>query len=1490
MWLAVSFALLVLLGLWLAPGTLPRPLQPTTAQAQANVIDVETIDDTSDSDCTLRDAITAANTNNAIGDCDPGVTGVADVIDLEDLEGTIVLTSPLPNLTSDIIIQGPGAEVLTIARGGGANFGIFAVESGTVEIEGLTIANGDVLIGGGIRVDAGSTLTVISSTITSNAASDGGGIFNAGNLILQDTTVVSNTSSTNLGGGGGIFNFNTGTLTMMGGAIERNTNNDGNGGGLANFGGSATLQGVHILTNTVSVDNNPERFGGGGIFNSSALTITDSTIQGNISNGTIGAGISSSSGSTLTLTKTEILDNIATDNIGGGIANYGTLRITGSTIERNRSAAAHGGGIANLAGGATATLMDVTLLDNTAQGRGGGIAVLDGTINLMDTSLILNTALESGGGIFLATTGNTLVNTTISGNVSDDGGALHIVNGGMANIRHSTIVSNTSSISAAIVLDGATLELANTIVAYHTTNFEPLNGGSIGSLGYNLEDGTSGLLGNTGDSSGRDPLLAPLADNGGATPTHALLADSPAINQGDPNFVSPPNTDQRGEGFARVFGGRIDIGAYELQQSTVPVPPDAPQCDQVSEIPRTECDTLALLYNETNGPNWRRNTNWLATDTPCSWYGVSCTNGRVTGLDLDRNGLTGPLPAELANLTLLEQLLLTKNELTESIPSTLGTLGRLQELQLDDNNLAGAIPPELGGLTSLQGLLLHENDLTGPIPSELGGLTRLQRLNLSNNRLTGPIPSELGGLTNLVYLFLHSNDLTGTIPPELAGLNRLQTLHLGNNGLTGTIPPGFGLPALGTQQTRLISLTELLLNGNALTGTIPPELGNLTSLELLALHRNQLTGSIPDELGNLVNLKELRLSGNQLTGTLPDSLVGMDGMLILDLKGNDICEPRSTSFQRWIDSVPQGLRTDVCGLPVDFFKTVSAPSAQPGETLSYTVTIRAAAANAAAILTDTLPVGLAYVPGSLSGGGSFDAASNQVRFSGTVSDSAPVTLTYQATVSPTLTPGSVLASTARLTGPDAYPGQTVSVVVTEPSVSNTLVLIYYSADNDLAQDGIEVLNSAEEAASNPNVTIVMMLDGPGTGDARLYRLQPDTTPGCPNYANLTCSGLYKEGETISVWPDNASDPFTLAEFIRSNLNAYPNADQVILTLIGHGSGISAEGLNAQNGGGRARPDPLSGLLRDDNPDGGSLSTTELGQALELGLSQYARGQIDGLYLDACLMGMAEVGYEVRGSARYLLSSENIKWAVSDYARNLDASVIDGTRTVPDILARWMGNEAASLASAGDQYPYTYALVDLAAIEQVRVELDGLVQAVSPTLRMSRTLVTAAVSATDFFDIDGDGFIRPFTSTQPDNYGDLAGFVRELGNQFAGNPAVTTAAGRVLTALDTAVITQTQRSGIPAIGPGGGAWTWRNELGGLSIYMPLPLDHWKRRYYQERHFQFVADGMWDEFMLAYHGGVPPTAPEDCTDACADPQTRPDVDQASSTAIYLPFIRQ
>ncbi len=290
---------------------------------------------------------------------------------------------------------------------------------------------------------------------------------------------------------------------------------------------------------------------------------------------------------------------------------------------------------------------------------------------------------------------------------------------------------------------------------------------------------------------------------------------------------------------------------------------------------------LVALYHATDGEYWANDENWLTDEPLGEWHGVTVSDGRVTGVFLSNNRLTGRIPPELGNLASLENLYLSDNRLTGPIPPQLGDLASLERLDLDDNQLTGSIPLELGNLASLERLDLADNQLTGPIPTELGNLSTLGVLNLDGNQLTGPIPPELGNLASLERLNLEDNQLTGPIPIELGNLVSLKILNLFDNQLAGPIPPELG---------DLSSLGQLNLFDNQLTGVIPAELGNLASLILLNLASNQLTGPIPPELGNFSNLGQLNLSGNRLTGPIPPETGTLLGLRSLNLANNQLTE------------------------------------------------------------------------------------------------------------------------------------------------------------------------------------------------------------------------------------------------------------------------------------------------------------------------------------------------------------------------------------------------------------------------------------------------------------------------------------------------------------------------------------------------------------------------------------------------------------------------
>ena len=108
---------------------------------------------------------------------------------------------------------------------------------------------------------------------------------------------------------------------------------------------------------------------------------------------------------------------------------------------------------------------------------------------------------------------------------------------------------------------------------------------------------------------------------------------------------------------------------------------------------------LAEFYNATNGANWEDKSSWLSDRPFREWHGVTNdANGRVTGLHLWENKLSGSIPPELGNLSELTYLILGNNQLTGSIPSQLANLSNLRAVYLGGNRLTGCIPAALQGM------------------------------------------------------------------------------------------------------------------------------------------------------------------------------------------------------------------------------------------------------------------------------------------------------------------------------------------------------------------------------------------------------------------------------------------------------------------------------------------------------------------------------------------------------------------------------------------------------------------------------------------------------------------------------------------------------------------------------------------------------------------------------------------------------------------------
>ena len=237
---------------------------------------------------------------------------------------------------------------------------------------------------------------------------------------------------------------------------------------------------------------------------------------------------------------------------GGVTASISGLTISGGKVETFAS----GGGVLSLG--------EVTLTDCTVSGNSfHGVAIQGGTAVLTGCTVSGNTSNGSNG-VYIQGGTATLTNCTVSGNSSR---GVYLQNG-TATLINCTVSGNSVGVSR----EYGTATLANTIVAGNT--FNDLTGDFI-SLGNNLigvADGSSGLIGSDLTGTKARPLnagLAPLGAYGGPTQTMPELYGSPAIGAGNIDLVPAAlTTDQRGE--PRLFDGKVDIGAYQLQVIIAP--------------------------------------------------------------------------------------------------------------------------------------------------------------------------------------------------------------------------------------------------------------------------------------------------------------------------------------------------------------------------------------------------------------------------------------------------------------------------------------------------------------------------------------------------------------------------------------------------------------------------------------------------------------------------------------------------------------------------------------------------------------------------------------------------------------------------------------------------------------------------------------------------------------------------------------------------------
>lgn len=303
---------------------------PASATVYTVTKTADTNDGTCDADCSLREAVAAAN---ASADNDSiefsGLFGSAQTITLAG--GELVVAN-----NGSLTINGPGPNLLTIS-GNNASRILASSPNAVVNLNNLRFTGGNgagaVNTGrGGAIYNVGGTMVITNSILTGNSAANGGALNNAAStapsvpavLTIVGCAITGNSSTSS---GAALQNFSTSTIHI------RNTTVAGNTSAGTGIASAFQANGTVTVTNSTFSGNVSAAGTGGGIyFNGSSLILTNSTIANNAS-GVGGGGLHRTGTNPTVLVRNTIVANnvgaAATLDVFGLVSSQGN-NIVGS--------------------------------------------------------------------------------------------------------------------------------------------------------------------------------------------------------------------------------------------------------------------------------------------------------------------------------------------------------------------------------------------------------------------------------------------------------------------------------------------------------------------------------------------------------------------------------------------------------------------------------------------------------------------------------------------------------------------------------------------------------------------------------------------------------------------------------------------------------------------------------------------------------------------------------------------------------------------------------------------------------------------------------------------------------------------------------------------------------------------------------------------------------------------------------------------------------
>jgi len=355
-----------------------------------------------------------------------------------------------------------------------------------------------------------------------------------------------------------------------------------------------------------------------------------------------------------------------------------------------------------------------------------------------------------------------------------------------------------------------------------------------------------------------------------------------------------------------------------------------------------------------------------------------------------------------------------------------------------------------------------------------------------------------------------------------------------------------------------------------------------------------------------------------------------------------------------------------------------------------------------------------------------------------------------------------------------------------------LVLLYSAGDNNLYSYLFDDLDELEKVGSDENTHMVSIADQGNYGkqwkQAKTFYLYPD-----PKLGKINSPVIENLGKV------NTADPEFMGTKIGELIKKFP-ADHVAVIISDHGAG-------------------WEGAVEDDTHIK-FMSLNEIKQALAKAV-EIGGKKIDILGWDACLMAMAEVGYELRDFAKYMVASEQLEGADGwPYGRIFGKTLADVLKVAQQMMLINVDVEPRDLATmivkAAANFTHsikTLSAVDLEKANLVAEKTNALAQAIMDNPQDFKT-VKSIISKTERF----YGTFR-----------DLGHFAKQL-SQANVSDQVKQAATELVNALNEYVVKEFHTNAHP-------------NATGVSVEMPT----WGGPSYSYQDTSFAKDTLWDEML-------------------------------------------